>query len=595
MSILYFRNSDGKFIQIPSIPGKSAYEIAVEYGLFEGTEKEFAQQQIFENKEILDSITQEKIDSWDKGGNIDLSPYATKEYVDDAIDEIDVTEQLKDYAKTEDVPTKVSQLENDEGYLTEHQDISHLATKEELHKHDNKEILDMITQSLMDLWSQKLVIQYDEETMDLYIGLTEPDTIAYVEYIENTFESYIDTGLYANYNWKYEIVVEDNVYNQYENYFGTNSTNMRLLRGNSEGVLLFGYGSESTYNYAITGKKVTICVDRNKLYIDNELIVTRPENTSTTLFDRTLLLFQARYNNALDKYGVFKCYSFKAWNENDVLVLDFRPCLDTQGIPCMYDEVSKRYFYNVGTGTFAYGSRINADYTAHIYSADNIKDNQLLNKTDSSVLPITMYNNLSVVNLNGYNVIRATQSDSYAHSEPIEIPNKFSMDLVVYIEDRNQAEYIWTTQNRDFVGDNQYGYWYLWTYNGKLSLRYRGVGRKSNSYLVYDFNLDDANKKIFNITFTVDMGLKNVKVIIDGVDLSTPTQNNLDTLDANQNPSNTSDGSGERLARMTIGNSFENTRPLLTNGLIAMRYYTRVLTIDDIIKVQEENKTKYGY
>lgn len=36
------------------------------------------------------------------------------------------------YAKSSDVPTKVSQLENDSNYLTEHQDISELATKTEL-------------------------------------------------------------------------------------------------------------------------------------------------------------------------------------------------------------------------------------------------------------------------------------------------------------------------------------------------------------------------------------------------------------------------------------------------------------------------------
>ena len=478
---------------------------------------------------------------------------------------------------------------------TTHKHDELYATKESEHIHDNQEILDSITQQLIDLWSKKLVIKYDEETMDLYIGFEDPNAIAYVEYIENISESYIDTGLYANYNWKYEIVVEDNAFSQYENYFGTNEANMRLLRNNYEDSLLFCYGIVNTYSCAITGKKVTICVDKNKLYIDNELIATRPENTSTTSFDRTLLLFQARYQNALDKYGVFKCYSFKAWNEDDVLVLDLRPCLDNLSVPCMYDKVSKKYFYNAGNGMFAHGKRLNADYTAHIYSADNVRDNQLLNKTDSSILPITMYNNLSVVNLNGYDVIRATQSDSYAHSEPIEIPNKFSMDFVVYIEDKTQTEYLWTTQNKDFEGDNQYGYWYLWMYNGKLSLRYRGVGGKSASYLVYDFNLDYDNKKIFNVTFTVDMELKNVRVIVDGVDLSTPTQSNLDNLDANQNPSGTSDGSGERIARMTIGNNFENTRPALVNGLIAMRYYTRALTVDDIVKIQEENKTKYEY
>ena len=83
MSVLYIRDRNGDFIQIPTIPGKSAYEIAIEKGVFEGTEQEFAEMLIFSNKEILEQITQEDIDNWNSGGNgnveIDLSDYATKE------------------------------------------------------------------------------------------------------------------------------------------------------------------------------------------------------------------------------------------------------------------------------------------------------------------------------------------------------------------------------------------------------------------------------------------------------------------------------------------------------------------------------------
>ena len=68
MSVLYVRNANGTFVQIPSIPGKSAYEIAVEKGVFEGTEQEFAEMQVFTNKEILEQITQENIDNWNSGG-----------------------------------------------------------------------------------------------------------------------------------------------------------------------------------------------------------------------------------------------------------------------------------------------------------------------------------------------------------------------------------------------------------------------------------------------------------------------------------------------------------------------------------------------
>ena len=36
------------------------------------------------------------------------------------------------------------------------------------------------------------------------------------------------------------------------------------------------------------------------------------------------------------------------------LRMHLRPCLDTEGVPCMYDEVSEEYFYNQGEGEFTY-------------------------------------------------------------------------------------------------------------------------------------------------------------------------------------------------------------------------------------------------
>ena len=62
----------------------------------------------------------------------DISHLASTEYVNEQIANVDVTEQLKDYALKSELPVNVSELNNDKGYLTEHQDISHLATKDEI-------------------------------------------------------------------------------------------------------------------------------------------------------------------------------------------------------------------------------------------------------------------------------------------------------------------------------------------------------------------------------------------------------------------------------------------------------------------------------
>lgn len=55
------------------------------------------------------------------------SGYATEEFVKDKIAEAELGAEevdLSDYAQKSELPTRVSQLENDKGYLTEHQDIS---------------------------------------------------------------------------------------------------------------------------------------------------------------------------------------------------------------------------------------------------------------------------------------------------------------------------------------------------------------------------------------------------------------------------------------------------------------------------------------
>ena len=40
--------------------------------------------------------------------------------------------------------------------------------------------------------------------------------------------------------------------------------------------------------------------------------------------------------------------------ENDVIVRDFVPALDSNNVACLYDRVSQTFFYNAGTGTFGY-------------------------------------------------------------------------------------------------------------------------------------------------------------------------------------------------------------------------------------------------
>ena len=144
-----------------------------------------------------ESYVTNAIENAQLGGEIDLSGYATKDELNAKVDKVSgksliadseierlssvtnyddtgIKNILNSKANTSDIPTKVSQLSNDngyltkvpseyitetelnnKGYLTEHQDISNLATKSELHFHSNKTILDDITQEKINTWDAK--------------------------------------------------------------------------------------------------------------------------------------------------------------------------------------------------------------------------------------------------------------------------------------------------------------------------------------------------------------------------------------------------------------------------------------------------------
>ena len=65
----------------------------------------------------------------------------------------------------------------------------------------------------------------------------------------------------------------------------------------------------------------------------------------------TMALFKSKPQT----YGFWgRIYGCKHYN-GDKLIQDLVPCLDSAGVPCMYDLVEKKTFYNQGTGSFTWG------------------------------------------------------------------------------------------------------------------------------------------------------------------------------------------------------------------------------------------------
>ena len=90
----------------------------------------------------------------------------------------------------------------------------------------------------------------------------------------------------------------------------------------------------------------TVTIDKNKCYVNGELKCTATETSDATQFTKGIRLFKT-FQSRTDIYrvSVGKLYSFKMWDENGTLQFDGRPCLVNEKYPCMYDEVSKKFFF----------------------------------------------------------------------------------------------------------------------------------------------------------------------------------------------------------------------------------------------------------
>ena len=90
-------------------------------------------------------------------------------------------------AVEQSIPKLFSQLTNDAGYITEHLDLSNYAEKDELHEHNNKDVLDGINLVRMQSWdnaASKGDINLDDYALKSEIPII-PEPLTKVSELEN--------------------------------------------------------------------------------------------------------------------------------------------------------------------------------------------------------------------------------------------------------------------------------------------------------------------------------------------------------------------------------------------------------------------------
>ena len=177
-----------------------------------------------------------------------------------------------------------------------------------------------------------------------------PKRINFVNYIQSSGTQYIDTGFKPNQNTKVEIKMQssnqdgDSVW-----IFGCQTSWGSNGFAVSTYTAEFGTSQTTGINF-YDGNDHTIIFDKGVLKKDGSTIWTG-SGTFQTIYNMYISGINAAGTGAS---LIGKIYYAKIW-DNGTLIRDYLPCLDKDGVACLYDQVNEEYVYNAGTGVFTTG------------------------------------------------------------------------------------------------------------------------------------------------------------------------------------------------------------------------------------------------
>jgi len=182
-----------------------------------------------------------------------------------------------------------------------------------------------------------------------------------LDYIEATGTQYIDTGVTLGINRGVECEI---AYDEFSNtsrwgasYGGTADTPRRFAFGTQDTAYYFICGGSTLSLGTVDNNKHTI-----KAFINNGTLtysidsITQTTSVTATACNLSFFLFARHTNQGVQHYVKCKIYSCKLY-DNETLVRDFIPVLDSDNNVCLYDKISDKFFYNKGTGDFIAGPK----------------------------------------------------------------------------------------------------------------------------------------------------------------------------------------------------------------------------------------------
>lgn len=171
-------------------------------------------------------------------------------------------------------------------------------------------------------------------------------------YLESNKNQYIDTGVEPKTTVDYEFTGSINNNSTETGWIAGTPTWIGVHQKANTGVAICQSSTGQTYLNVNPNEVFSISLIGAEAYFNGVKTNTITRRNPTAGY--TLFLFAYHHTNGTGSINSsIRMYGFKLW-DNGVLIRDFIPVLDFDNVPCMYDLVNDKFYYNQGTTPFTY-------------------------------------------------------------------------------------------------------------------------------------------------------------------------------------------------------------------------------------------------
>ena len=183
-----------------------------------------------------------------------------------------------------------------------------------------------------------------------------PEGYTAVNYLQSSGSQYIDTG--RKLTQDSDITIDFSIVGEIKRdagVFGSResaSKNNLTLFQNMDPIVFTGDFSE----YKNHRFSVTLSLERTKIRMNkagvwvNDILKKSWSDVADFETPTNGLIFDVGNNNWTGRKAIMRLYSYTDGDAQQLV-----PCLDANGVPCLYDLIGKTALYNQGAGSFTWG------------------------------------------------------------------------------------------------------------------------------------------------------------------------------------------------------------------------------------------------